>query len=77
MKKVMNRIGMLAMLTMISLTATAQDAKVKVDLNESYTGGTITVGEEQKAVEGGTEITITVTPISPGGTRDEWEKGRN
>ena len=50
MKKVMNRIWILAMLTMVSTAAWAQDEQeetppveepktVKVDLNDSYIGG--------------------------------------
>ena len=72
MKKVMNRIWMLAMLTIVSAAAMAQDAAktVTIDLNESYTNGSIVVkGQEGRSValpitEGQTsvKVTLTVTP---------------
>ena len=82
MKKVMNKIWMLAMLTMVSMAATAQ---VKVDLNESYTGGTISASQAEAAEDGSVLVTLTVAPaegyyiakkdiqvvstVAPGGTR--------
>lgn len=59
MKKVMNRIWMLAMLTMVSMAATAQ---VKIDLNESYTGGSISASQAGPADDGSVLVTLTVTP---------------
>ena len=82
MKKVMNRIWMLALLTIVSMAATAQ---VKVDLNESYTGGSISAAQADPAEDGSVLVTLTVAPekgyyiakkdiqvvatISPSGTR--------
>lgn len=82
MKKVMNRIWMLAVLTIVSMAATAQ---VKVDLNESYTGGSISASQAEAADDGSVLVTLTVAPaegyyiakkdiqvvatISPSGTR--------
>ena len=59
MKKVMNRIWMLAMLTMVSMAATAE---VKIDLNESYTGGSISASQAGPADDGSVLVTLTVTP---------------
>ena len=59
MKKVMNRIWMLALLIMISLTANAQ---VKIDLNESYTGGSISASQADPAEDGSVLVTLTVAP---------------
>lgn len=59
MKKVMNRIWTLVALTIVSLTATAQ---VKVDLNESYTGGSISATQADPADDGSVVVTLTVTP---------------
>ena len=84
MEKVMKRIWTMAMLTFISITASAD---VTVSLNESYTGGTVVVkGQESPAEDGSVVVTITVTPaagyyirksdikvvatINPSGTRD-------
>lgn len=82
MKKVMNRIWTLALLTIVSMAATAQ---VKIDLNESYTGGSISVSQADPAEDGSVLVTLTVAPaegyyiakkdiqvvstIAPGGTR--------
>lgn len=82
MKKVMNRIWMLAVLTIVSMAATAQ---VKVDLNESYTGGSISASQAEAAEDGSVLVTLTVAPaegyyiakkdikvvstVAPGGTR--------
>lgn len=82
MKKVMNRIWMLAVLTIVSMAATAQ---VKVDLNESYTGGSISASLADPAEDGSVLVTLTVAPadgyyiakkdikvestVAPGGTR--------
>ena len=82
MKKVMKRIWTLALLTIVSMAATAQ---VKVDLNESYTGGTISATQAEPAEDGSVLVTLTVAPekgyyiakkdiqvvatISPSGTR--------
>lgn len=82
MKKVMNRIWMLAVLTIVSMAATAQ---VRVDLNESYTGGSISAAQADPAEDGSVLVTLTVAPekgyyiakkdiqvvatISPSGTR--------
>ena len=82
MKKVMNRIWMLAVLTIVSMAATAQ---VKVDLNESYTGGSISASQADPADDGSVLVTLTVAPadgyyiakkdikvvstVAPGGTR--------
>ena len=82
MKKVMNRIWTLALLTIVSMAATAQ---VKIDLNESYTGGSISASQADPAEDGSVLVTLTVTPaegyyiakkdilvvstIAPGGTR--------
>lgn len=82
MKKVMNRIWMLAVLTIVSMAATAQ---VKVDLNESYTGGSISANQADPAEDGSVLVTLTVAPadgyyiakkdiqvvstVAPGGTR--------
>lgn len=63
MKKVMNRIWTLGLLLMISAVALAQEAPVKVDLNESYTGGTVVVsGYDTSAGDGSVVVTITVSP---------------
>ena len=63
MKKVMNRIWTLGLLLMISAVASAQEAPVKVDLNESYTGGTVVVsGYDTSAGDGSVVVTITVSP---------------
>ena len=63
MKKVMNRIWTLGLLLMISVVASAQEAPVKVDLNESYTGGTVVVsGYDTSAGDGSVVVTITVSP---------------
>lgn len=59
MKKVMKRIWTLAMLTIVSMAATAQ---VKVDLNESYTGGTISATQAEPAEDGSVLVTLTVAP---------------
>ena len=82
MKKVMKRIWTLALLTIVSMAATAQ---VKVDLNESYTGGSISAAQADPAEDGSVLVTLTVAPekgyyiakkdiqvvatISPSGTR--------
>lgn len=82
MKKVMNRIWTLALLTIVSMAATAQ---VRVDLNESYTGGSISAAQAEPAEDGSVLVTLTVAPekgyyiakkdiqvvatISPSGTR--------
>ena len=82
MKKVMNRIWTLALLTIVSMAATAQ---VRVDLNESYTGGSISAAQADPAEDGSVLVTLTVAPekgyyiakkdiqvvatISPSGTR--------
>lgn len=63
MKKVMNRIWTLGLLLMISAVALAQEAPVKVDLNESYTGGTVEVtGYDTSAGDGNVVVTIMVSP---------------
>lgn len=74
MKKVMNRIWILAMLTMVSTAAWAQDEQeetppveepktVKVDLNDSYIGGTVEVTDySDPAEDGSVVVTIMVTP---------------
>lgn len=63
MKKVMNRIWTLGLLLMISVVASAQEPPVKVDLNESYTGGTVVVsGYDTSAGDGSVVVTITVSP---------------
>ena len=63
MKKVMKRIWTLGLLLMISAVALAQEAPVKVDLNESYTGGTVVVsGYDTSAGDGSVVVTITVSP---------------
>jgi len=63
MKKLMNRIWTLGLLLMISAVALAQEAPVKVDLNESYTGGTVVVsGYDTSAGDGSVVVTITVSP---------------
>lgn len=63
MKKVINRIWTLGLLLMISVVASAQEPPVKVDLNESYTGGTVVVsGYGTPAGDGSVVVTITVTP---------------
>lgn len=63
MKKVMNRIWTLGLLLMISAVALAQEAPVKVDLNESYTGGTVVVsGYDTSAGDVSVVVTITVSP---------------
>lgn len=63
MKKVMNRIWTLGLLLMISAVALAQEAPVKVDLNESYTGGTVVVsGYDTSAGDGNVVVTIMVSP---------------
>lgn len=83
MKKVMNKIWMLAMLTMVSMAATAQDAKtVTINLNESYANGNIVVkGQEGRTValpipEGQTSVKVTLT-VAPTGsfyiTKDDIE----
>ena len=59
MKKVMKRIWTLAMLTIVSMAATAQ---VKVDLNESYTGGAISATQAEPAEDGSVLVTLTVAP---------------
>ncbi len=60
MKKVMKRIWMLAMLVLVSTGAVGQ---VRVDFNETYTGGTILEKGQSKPVEDGSVVvTITVTP---------------
>ena len=59
MKKVMNRIWMLALLTIVSMAATAQ---VKIDLNESYTGGSISASQAEAAEDGSVLVTLTVAP---------------
>lgn len=60
MKKVMKRIWMLAMLVLVSTGAVGQ---VRVDFNETYTGGTIVEKGQSKPVEDGSVVvTITVTP---------------
>ena len=59
MKKVMKRIWTLALLTIVSMAATAQ---VKVDLNESYTGGSISAAQADPAEDGSVLVTLTVTP---------------
>ncbi|MBR0265333.1 MAG: hypothetical protein IJQ60_15795 [Prevotella sp.] len=82
MKKVMNRIWMLAVLTIVSMAATAQ---VKIDLNESYTGGSISANQAEASEDGSVLVTLTVAPaegyyiakkdikvvstVAPGGTR--------
>jgi hypothetical protein len=63
MKKVMKRIWTLGLLLMISVVASAQEPPVKVDLNESYTGGTVVVsGYDTSAGDGSVVVTITVSP---------------
>ena len=63
MKKVMNRIWTLGLLLIISAVASAQEAPVKVDLNESYTGGPIEVtGYDTSAGDGSVVVTILVSP---------------
>lgn len=63
MKKVINRIWTLGLLLMISVVASAQEPPVKVDLNESYTGGTVVVsGYGTPAGDGSVVVTITVSP---------------
>ena len=74
MKKVMSRIWILAMLTMVSTAAWAQDEQeetppveepktVKVDLNDSYIGGSVAVSRySDPAEDGSVTVTITVTP---------------
>lgn len=60
MKKVMKRIWMLAMLVLVSTGAVGQ---VRVDFNETYTGGTIVEkGQSKPAEDGSIVVTITVTP---------------
>ena len=59
MKKVMKRIWTLALLTIVSMAATAQ---VKVDLNESYTGGAISATQAEPAEDGSVLVTLTVAP---------------
>lgn len=82
MKKLMKRIWTLALLTIVSMAATAQ---VRVDLNESYTGGSISASQADPAEDGSVLVTLTVAPekgyyiakkdiqvvatISPSGTR--------
>jgi len=82
MKKLMKRIWMLAVLTIVSIAATAQ---VKIDLNESYTGGSISASQADPAEDGSVLVTLTVAPaegyyiakkdikvvstVAPGGTR--------
>ena len=59
----MNRIWTLGLLLMISAVALAQEPPVKVDLNESYTGGTVVVsGYDTSAGDGSVIVTITVSP---------------
>ena len=83
MKKVMNRIWTLAVLTIVSMAATAQDAKtVTINLNESYANGSIVVkGQEGRTValpipEGQTSVKVTLT-VAPTGsfyiTKDDIE----
>ena len=55
----MKRIWTLALLTIVSMAATAQ---VKVDLNESYTGGAISVTQAEPAEDGSVLVTLTVAP---------------
>lgn len=73
MKKVMKRIWMLAMLSIVSTVALAQEEEetppveeqpsVQVDLNETYAGGKIEVTDLSKPAEDGSiVVTITVTP---------------
>lgn len=73
MKKVMKRIWMLAMLSIVSTVALAQEEEetppveeqpsVQVDLNETYAGGKIEVTDLSKPAEDGCiVVTITVTP---------------
>ena len=76
MKKVMNRIWILAMLTMVSTAAWAQDEQeetppveepktVKVDLNDSYIGGSVAVSRySDPAEDGSVTVNITVTPTA-------------
>jgi hypothetical protein len=59
MKKLMKRIWMLAVLTIVSIAATAQ---VKIDLNESYTGGSISASQADPAEDGSVLVTLTVAP---------------
>lgn len=59
MKKVMKRIWTLALLTIVSMAAKAE---VKVDLNASYTGGSISATQAEPADDGNVLVTLTVTP---------------
>ena len=60
MKKVMKRILTVALLVLISSGAVGQ---VRVDFNDSYTGGTIVEKDQSKpADDGSVVVTITVTP---------------
>lgn len=60
MKKVMKRILTVAMLVLVSTGAVGQ---VRVDFNETYTGGTIVEKDQSKpADDGSVVVTITVTP---------------
>ena len=60
MKKVMKRILTAALLVLISSGAVGQ---VRVDFNDSYTGGTIVEkGQSKPADDGSVVVTITVTP---------------
>lgn len=61
MKKVMKKIWILTLLTIVSQVGSAQ----KVDLNDSYVGGTIQVaGISEPAEDGSVVATITVSPYT-------------
>lgn len=73
MKEVMKKFWILAMLTMVSSVAMADEkddnpapeepTTVKVDLNDSYTGGTVEVTDySDPAEDGSVVVTILVTP---------------
>ena len=63
MKKVMFKIWILALLSMISKVALAQD--VKVDLNDSYIGGSVEVTDiGEPAEDGSVVVTIMVKPAT-------------
>ena len=61
MKKVMKKIWILTLLTIVSQVGSAQI----VDLNDSYVGGTIQVaGISEPAEDGSVVATITVSPYT-------------
>lgn len=59
MKKLMKKVWLLVLLTMISTVASAE---VVIDVNESYLGGTLSTTQGDPAEDGSVVVTLTVKP---------------